>query len=235
MRLLFKTSISYSLLTGFSTLYAANMPLGISGNLTFATDYLVRGITQTNEGPAIQGELDVIHENGVYAGVWGSSLNFSEAAIEDRAHVEVDYSVGYAQRLRTGTSYGVEWVYYTYPDANGEFNYDFHEVALNLGYEQASTAFGFTYAYSPESFGEGGQAHYFELKLGHKMAQGVGLNAYVGQQIYSDDEKGGEDYMNYGVSLSYSVQNFFDVSVNYADTDLDNVESSTFFEISKDF
>lgn len=235
MKLFSKILIGSSLVMGFSSSYAVDNPFSVRGNLSLTTDYLVRGITQTNEGPALQGGLDINHESGAYAGVWGSSLNFSEAAIEDRAHVEVDYSLGYAQQLPTGTRYGVEWVYYTYPDANSEFNYDNHEVSLNLGYVKADTALGLTYAYSPEAFGEGGQAHYFELQLNQRLAQGVGFNAYAGQQIYSDDEKGGEDYMNYGVSLSYSIPNFFDVSINYADTDLDNVESSTFFKISKDF
>jgi len=232
LKLFSKILIGSSLMVGFSSSYAV---IGVSGNLTLATDYLVRGITQTSDGPALQGGLDVKHENGAYAGVWGSSLNFDEATTDDRAHVEIDYSLGYAQKLTSGTTYGLEWVYYTYPGAEGRFNYDFHEVALNFGYEKADTNFGFTYAYSPESFGEGGQAHYFELELGQKTAQGIGFNAYVGQKIYSDDEKAGEDYMNYGVSLSYAIPGFFDVSVNYADTDLDNVESSTFFKISKDF
>ena len=238
MKLFSKILVSSSLMASFSPLYAANSPLGISGNLTLTTDYVFRGLTQTNEEPAIQGGFNVEHDSGVYAGLWGSSLNFDEAGVEDRAHVEIDYSVGYAQHLPSGTTYGLGWAYYTYPGAGGHLNYDFHEVVLDLGYERAGTTFGFAYAYSPEFFGEVGQAHYFQLKLGQTTSQGLGLNAYVGRQAFSDNDMAGDDYTDYGVSMSYSIQNYFDVSINYTDTDLDNVEAAkgrAFFMISKDF
>ncbi len=235
MKLFSKILIGSALGICFFPSYAFNDSFSVGGNLSFTTDYLVRGVTQTNEGPAVQGALRVNHESGLYAGMWASNLNFSEAPVEDRAHIEIDYSLGYAQQLPTGVSYGLEWTYYSYPDANSKFNYDSHEVSLNLGYVKANSALGFKYAYSPEAFGESGKAHYLELRLNQQLGQGIAFNVHAGHQIYSDDEKGAQDYTNYGVGLSYSIPKFFDVSINYADTDLDNLKSSTFFKISKDF
>lgn len=38
----------------------------ITGNLTFTTDYIVRGLTQTGNSPALQGTLEYGHSSGLY-------------------------------------------------------------------------------------------------------------------------------------------------------------------------
>ncbi|MBT6674912.1 MAG: hypothetical protein HOB02_06780, partial [Proteobacteria bacterium] len=43
-----------------------------SANVLIATEYLYRGITQTNEDPTIQGGMDYAHSSGFYAGTWAS-------------------------------------------------------------------------------------------------------------------------------------------------------------------
>jgi uncharacterized protein (TIGR02001 family) len=55
----------------------------IAGNVTLASDYRFRGISQL-EGefsPAIQGGFDLNVDNGLYAGVWASNVNFTGGAI----------------------------------------------------------------------------------------------------------------------------------------------------------
>src|SRR5262245_45532458 len=52
----------------------------LTGNMTIATDYRFRGISQTfgagffNVGPAIQGGIDWAHERGFYAGTWNPDV-----------------------------------------------------------------------------------------------------------------------------------------------------------------
>lgn len=62
----------------------------ITGNVALATDYIFRGVTQTDNGPAISGGFDV-EAGGAYAGVWGSSVDFSDATT-----MELDLYGGYA-------------------------------------------------------------------------------------------------------------------------------------------
>ncbi|MDD3529832.1 MAG: TorF family putative porin, partial [Gallionellaceae bacterium] len=63
-------------LCGLSTLslpvLAEDGPHSITGNLAFVSDYAFRGISQTDEDPAIQGGFDYAHASGFYLGVWGS-------------------------------------------------------------------------------------------------------------------------------------------------------------------
>ena len=51
-----------------------------SANFALTTDYMYRGITQSNEQPAVSGGFDWAYETGsfanVYAGIWASRLEF---------------------------------------------------------------------------------------------------------------------------------------------------------------
>lgn len=223
---------------GASPLQAATNSFSVSGDVALTTDYVFRGLTQTNEEVAIQGGIGIDHSSGGYASVWGSSLNFDESTTQDRAHVEIDYIIGYSKSSPAGVTYDLGWIYYTYPGAAGHLNYDFHELALSMDYERKGATLGLAYNFSPEFFGEVGKAHYFQLQLGQTLKQGIGLSAYVGRQTFSDNDLAGDDYTDYGVSLSYAIKDLFDVSVHYTDTDLDDVEAAegrAFFMISKEF
>src|SRR5437762_3247023 len=48
----------------------------ITGNVGLFSQYIFRGLTQTNENPALQGGFDYAHISGLYAGVWGSNISW---------------------------------------------------------------------------------------------------------------------------------------------------------------
>ena len=48
----------------------------LSGNVAIGTDYVYRGISQTEEEATIQGGFDWTSENGLYAGIWASNIAF---------------------------------------------------------------------------------------------------------------------------------------------------------------
>ena len=49
---------------------------GVIANVSFTTDYIWRGMTQS-DGPAVQGGFDYEADSGFYAGFWGSNVNFN--------------------------------------------------------------------------------------------------------------------------------------------------------------
>ncbi|HEY0906008.1 MAG TPA: TorF family putative porin, partial [Methylophilus sp.] len=53
-----------------------------SGNLTYISDYLFRGISQTNEGMALQGSLTLANTDGWYVSSWASNIRFGEGSLE---------------------------------------------------------------------------------------------------------------------------------------------------------
>jgi len=48
----------------------------VTANVTVSSNYIYRGLTQTNNKPAIQGGFDYAHESGFYVGNWNSSISW---------------------------------------------------------------------------------------------------------------------------------------------------------------
>ncbi len=238
-----KTVLSIALATCFSWAYAAEQPFEVSANVALTTDYIVRGLTQTDEGPALQGGFDLSHENGLYIGTWGSNVKFLEGDSvqpEDRADLEIDAYLGYANELDSGLNYDLGLIYYMYPGSGSDLNYNYYEYTLGFGYAMNGIDLGLNYAYSPENFGETGKAHNIELSAGYTLDNGVGFGGYVGRQNFKDNEKAGEDFTHYGLFASYALAGF-DLSLNFHDTNLDEnafkdiADKRVVFTISKEF
>lgn len=194
----------------------AESPHEFSANVSLTTDYMYRGISQSNEQPAISGGFDYGHESGVYAGIWASSLDFSDG---DTA-IEIDYYGGIGGEFSNGISWDVGGLYYQYPgtnaDAGGDF--DFFEAYGNLGYTFADVSLeptvGLGIAYSPDFFGETGDGIYVSGSLDLSLPHGFGLSFLIGNQDIDDADI---NYTHYVVGLNKSL-NIFDFDVSYYDT-----------------
>jgi uncharacterized protein (TIGR02001 family) len=53
-------------------------PHTFTGNVGIFSQYIFRGLTQTNGRPALQGGFDYAHASGLYLGVWGSNVSWFE-------------------------------------------------------------------------------------------------------------------------------------------------------------
>ena len=87
-----------------------------SATFTLATDYVFRGISQTDSKPAVQGSLDYAYPLGIYLGVWGSNLN---SAIS-KGGVELDFYLGYGTELFTNFNIDLAVFYYSYPGGGSD-------------------------------------------------------------------------------------------------------------------
>ena len=91
-----------------------------TGNVGLFSQYIFRGLTQTNKDPALQGGFDYAHSSGFYAGTWASNISW----LKENASVNVP-GVG----VVTGGTYGqggsLEWDFYGgYKGTVGDFSYD---------------------------------------------------------------------------------------------------------------
>ena len=67
-----------------------------SANMMMASEYVFRGITQSNEDPAIQVGIDYAHEpSGFYIGTWASSVEFNTGNA-DGTQIETNLYGGFA-------------------------------------------------------------------------------------------------------------------------------------------
>jgi electron transfer flavoprotein alpha subunit len=73
----------------------------LTTNVGLFSQYVFRGISYTQEKPAVQGGADFAHSSGLYAGIWGS--NVSSKAINE-AVGEIDVYGGWAPTVATSPS-----------------------------------------------------------------------------------------------------------------------------------
>ena len=99
-------------------LLTTNAFAAVSGNIGGTSNYLWRGVTQTNDAVAIQGGIDYSHDSGFYAGTWASNVDFG-----DDTSYELDLYAGYGGNITEDLSYDIGYLYYAYPDAEGSIDF----------------------------------------------------------------------------------------------------------------
>lgn len=117
----------------------------ISGSATIASDYRFRGVSQSDEGFAVQGGFTVSHESGLYVGTWGSNL--AGWGTFGGANMELDIYAGYKLPVGEGTlDLGGTW--FMYP--SGADTTDFVEFYAKLGGSVGPLGLTATVAYAPQ-------------------------------------------------------------------------------------
>lgn len=117
----------------------------ISGSATLASDYRFRGVSQTDEGMAIQGGFTISHESGFYVGTWGSNL--AGWGTFGGANMELDIFAGVAFPVGEGTlDVGGTW--FMYPSGADET--DFLELYAKLSGDLGPLSLTGTVAYAPK-------------------------------------------------------------------------------------
>jgi len=178
----------------------------VSANVSFATDYIWRGMTQS-DGPAVSGGFDYAADGGFYAGIWGSNVNFNNGAGS-----ELDYYFGYGTEMG---SVGVDigYIKFDYPDSDPDISFEEIYVGLSMGDLGLLFAMGQDGApdYTEVSYGFGavsfsyGQYDDYGDNLGVSYRFGCGTyDCAVTYTDFSDDGYGGdEDALVFSVSASF--------------------------------
>jgi uncharacterized protein (TIGR02001 family) len=194
------TSITLLTLTAAAS-FAQSAPASASaftttGNLSFTSDYVFRGITQNGGKTALQGGFDVAHSSGFTAGVWASNVNWTNTTLE------VDLYANYGFSLSKDFSASVGYLAYVY-EGNS---------SLNTGEINAAvSAYGFTAKIShavTDYFGIAGSGtQYYELNYAYEVAaiKGLSLGLHYG---ITDGKSAASNDKDYSIALSYPVLGF---------------------------
>lgn len=198
----------------------------IAGNVTLATDYRFRGVSQL-EGkvsPALQGGFDLATERGFYIGTWASNINFTQDDLE------IDGYGGFKGKFDEDWAYDIGVLYYGYPhdnrvsSASGSDQYD-----VDLGYWEvygSVTYKGFKAGlnYSPDYFAESGDFYYPYLEYGFDIVKNLTLSTHVAYNGFDEEQAGLNDedyYIDWRIGISTS-QLGVTWALTYVDTDLDD-------------
>ncbi|MFC7332353.1 TorF family putative porin [Rhodocista pekingensis] len=229
MSRLFATTAAAALLFGAAAAQAQDAPFTITGSAALTTDYVFRGISQTDEGVAAQAGLNLETNYGVFAGIWGSNVDFNDG---DEASAELDYFIGYTNTIGN-FGYTAQVLYYTYPGADSDLDYNYWEVGLNLEYTIGKFTPKASVYYSPEYFGNTGEAWYISGGLAAAVTDNLGVDVNVGLQT---GEAWNDDVVDwsFGVTTSHFGLDF---ALRYHDTDqnADLSDERVVFTVSKSF
>jgi uncharacterized protein (TIGR02001 family) len=182
----------------------------LSANIGATSNYVWRGVSQTDDAAAVSGGLDYAHESGFYGGTWTSNVDF-----DDDTTAEVDFYGGFANEIDGGLGYDVGVIYYWYPGANDEL--DFTEIYLNLSYSYFSG--GVAYTVDKEDDDADEHDLYYHLGASFDVAETWTVGGTVG---YYDFDSG-DSYTHGQLDVTKSAGDFgdFTLSVSVADDDDD--------------
>jgi len=194
----------------------------ISGGATLVSDYRFRGISQTDKGFAVQGTFTVSHKSGLYATVWGSSVDEYVAAGGDQ---EIDLIAGFKKTFG-GTTVDVGVLYYYYPGAEEiipGYASDFFEPYIGISHTFGPATAKVSAAYAPKSnalsVGAGKEDN---LYLAFDLSGGIpntplALSGHIGHSYGPSYLTIGKGYTDWNVGATYTWKNLT-FGVQYVDT-----------------
>lgn len=212
------------LLLGVSGLVrAGGAPAGTwVGNAGAVSDYLFRGLSQTNRQPAVQAGLEYDHAGGWYAGGWGSNVSWlsdaSTTAAPISSSVELDLYTGCRGSFGGGWSWDAGLYRYQYP---GSYPRGFTRPHTTEGYAALawkSVSLKYSYAFT-NLFGYAGSRHssYVDLSWNQEFAPGWLLNAHAGHQHVANVP--GASYSDWKLGVTRNFAGQWSVALAYGDTD----------------
>lgn len=212
----------------------ANAINEVEANVALSTDYVFRGISQTNEDPAISGGLDFATDGGFYIGGWASNVNFGEGS---DTSTEIDLYLGYAFDVSETVSLDFSYIYFLYPGETDTLNYSEFVFGLSVN------DFSFAVVYSPDYFGSDSDAFVFEADYSLGLAENWSLDFHAGYTITDEDDivglDVGDDYLEYSLGIA-TTRAGVDLSLTFHDTDIsvsgfEAAEERVVFSVGKAF
>ncbi|ALO35190.1 hypothetical protein CMT41_11000 [Colwellia sp. MT41] len=181
--------LSSTLLTSMFFSTAASADDAFSANIGITSNYIWRGITQSDDNFSVSAGADYNHESGFYLGTWAATVDFN-----DDTNFEYDFYSGYQTNF-ANIDWDIGYIYYGY---QGEDNLAFSEVYLRASYETLSLAV--STLVDNDTDGEFGDSHYFEAAYGFSLPYEISLDLHAGYYNLPADA----DYNDFNISLSKS-------------------------------
>jgi len=218
--------------------------LTVAYNVGLYSQYIFRGLTQTNNNPAIQGGIDLTHSSGFYLGAWASNVNWTvDSTYYTSGSLEVDLYGGYRYNFGdSGLGIDVGALQYLYPgslakdsgvtkpDANtteiyGAVNYKWLQAKISSVVSDHAWTVGY-YGTGTNKGEDARGTYYAELNanapvgewIGGDLLSGVTVIAHAARQEFSGNQlNSGQGFKNDEYSYSdykLGLQKSFSNGVN---------------------
>ena len=158
-------------------------------NVGVVSNYVFRGISQTNNQPALQSGVEIKHPGGFYAGLWGTTQNIPSSG----ANLRGDAYAGVAYEGSSGLGFDVGA--HAYSNAfvfPGQNRSSFWEAYGRLFFGPASVKWSHDFEHHDD---------YIEGALDYDIGSGVRLHLHAGHYLLSNPSMGG-NYSDGSIGLS---------------------------------
>ena len=189
---------------------ADEAPFKLAFNVGANTDYVFRGVSQTDEDPSVFGGVDATIGSIGYAGVWVSNVDFNNGT-----NAEFDLYGGIKPVVGPVTlDLGV--IYYGYVDQPSGSHEDYWEFKAAGSIPAGPATLGAAVFYSPEFFGKTGDAYYYEVNASLPIPNSkFSISGAVGHQ----QVEGPADYTTWNAGVGFALTDHIGFDLRYWDTD----------------
>lgn len=182
----------------------------VTGNLGLTSDYRFRGVSQTQNAPAVQGGIDYAHSSGFYVGNWNSSV--SSQLYTNGSGVESDLYAGFKSKF-LGFDLDVGSMNYFYPRAtNGtSTNFDTNELyaAVSRGPLTAKVSNSVSNYFGTAN---SKNSQYYQIDLVQPITRSLSAVAHVGRTNVNNNAN--LNYTDWNVGAVYNLQGW-DIAGKY--------------------
>ncbi len=190
----------------------------LTGYTTLGSQYIFRGLTQTDGKPTIQGELDLVHPTGFYASLAMSNITwisdqFSSGPVS--AGVEVDLFGGYKWGFAKDWTLDLGAYRYLYPgDYKAVPGYTANTTEAYLGLSYSWASLKYSRVISDGNFGvaKAGGSSYLDLSLTIPLGEsGWTVLAHGGKTTYNTSDSAVNslfDYTDYKLGIAKEIKGY---------------------------
>jgi uncharacterized protein (TIGR02001 family) len=202
---------------------------GWGGSITGTTDFVVRGLTQTQNEPTLIGDIHYNDARGWYGGIWVAGVRIDPYHPKS---AEVTGYLGRQWRFRDDWSLNTAFVHYDYPWTTDRAQYNYDEATATVAWSNRVSA---SVIASPDAAADtqiaqvrGRVALAYELALHQPLPRPLGaasINAGAGYDDLRWLFGTGYVYWNAGVAYDFGV---FQLDLSYIGTN--GVAKSLFYD-----
>ena len=200
----------------------------VSGEINLLSDYRFRGISRSDEDPALQAALTVFPANGLYAGVRGTTLKGNDSFREldsgftDLGDVQLDLYAGYGAPLGGGFDLDAGLQYYVFAGGDGPTDYVEPYASLSYLIGPVSLTGGAKYAPEQRAIGDEDMLYLFGQVDVSIPFRPWSFSLQAGRQDWGRFG----DYWTWSVGLEHQLQiealGGAEIGLRYVDTSLDS-------------
>jgi uncharacterized protein (TIGR02001 family) len=181
-----------------------------SWSIDATSDYVFRGVSQSDEDPALQIGADFSFLGGFYVGAWASNVDFGTGGPD----FELDTFIGWNTDLND--SFNLDLMVNRYNYIGSDENIDYNEFIAALAYDETYT---FTFGYTNDVYNLNEDSFYYNLAGSWGIGNGFALDAAYGLTTFSGST-GFEDYQDWSIGVSREF-GAITAALGYYDTNSD--------------